>query len=102
MEITRDEIDELDHLLDSVLLPEGVSLAYNGDPLDCRRPIKVFETALPTQIADEEGVMRPTSRKTAVRIDEPHDGELPDITNSAFRLSKPIFAGTSVLGKPSR
>ena len=86
MEITRDEIDELDHLLHSVLLPEGVSLAYNGDPLDCRRPIKVFETALPTQIADEEGVMRPTSRKTAVRIYEPHDGEVPHI----YELGIPV------------
>src|SRR5208283_4613860 len=41
MEITRGEIDELDHLLHSVLLPEGVSVVYNGDPLDCPRSIKV-------------------------------------------------------------
>lgn len=77
MEITRAELGELDHLLHSLLLPEGVSMVYNGERLECRQPIKEFKAVLPTQVADEEGVMRPTSRTTTVRIYEPRDGEQP-------------------------
>ena len=86
MEITRDEIGELDHLLHSLLLPEGVSVVFNGDCLDCRKPIQVFDAVLPTQVADEEGVMRPTTRKTTVRIYEPRDGEQPHI----YELGIPV------------
>jgi hypothetical protein len=39
--------------------------------------LQVFEATLPTQVADEEGIMRPTARKTVVRLYEPRDGERP-------------------------
>jgi hypothetical protein len=86
MEITRAEIGELDRLLHSLLLPEGVSMTYNGERLQCRQPINVFETALPTLVADNEGVMRPTSRTAMVRIYEPRDGEQPHI----YELGIPV------------
>ncbi len=77
MEITREEVRELEALLHSLLLPEGVSVTYNGRQLQCRKPLQVFEATLPTQVADEEGIMRPTARKTEVRLYEPRDGERP-------------------------
>ena len=86
MEITRGEIDELDRLLHSVMLPEGVSVVYNGEHLECRTPIKVFEAVLPTQIADKEGIMWPTSRTTTMRIYESRDGERPHI----YELGIPV------------
>ncbi|MHB9081977.1 MAG: hypothetical protein ACYC3X_31315 [Pirellulaceae bacterium] len=86
MEITRAEIRELEHLLHTLLLPEGVSMTYNGERLECRKPIREFKAVLPTQIADEEGVMRPTARTTTVRIYEPHDGEQPHL----YELGIPV------------
>jgi hypothetical protein len=86
MEITREEIKELDALLHSLLLPEGVSMVYNGLKLRCRKPVKVFEAMLPTQVADDEGVMRPTARKTVVRVYEPRDGERPHV----YELGIPV------------
>jgi hypothetical protein len=86
MEITREEIGDLDVLLHSLLLSEGVSVTYNGRQLRCRRPVQVFEATLPTQVADEEGVMRPTARKTVVRLYDPRDGERPHL----YELGIPV------------
>ena len=102
MEITREEIRELDALLHSLLLPEGVSMVYNGRELRCRKPVKVFEATLPTQVADDEGVMRPTARRTVVRLYEPRDGERPTSTRWGSRSSRPTSAGTSASGRRSR
>ena len=60
---------------DEGLLEGGVT--YNGRQLQCRKPLQVFEATLPTQVADEEGIMRPTARTTVVRLYEPRDGERP-------------------------
>ena len=86
LEITREEIAELEKLLRSLLLPEGVSVIFNGMRLPCRKPIKEFAATLMTQIADEEGVMRPTTRKTAVRVYEPGDEEQPHL----YELGIPV------------
>ncbi len=86
LEITREEIAELGQLLRSLLPPEGVSLVFNGMQLPCRKSIREFEATLPTQIADEEGVMRPTTRKTTVRLYEPGDGERPHL----YELGIPV------------
>ncbi len=86
LEITREEIAELDRLLRSLLLPEGVSVVFNGMQLPSRKPIREFEATLPTQIADEEGVMRPTTRRTTVRVYEAGDGEQPHL----YELGIPV------------
>jgi hypothetical protein len=86
MEITRAEVAELEYLLHTLLLPEGVSMDYNGERLECRKPIKEFKAVLPTQIADDEGVMRPTAHTTTVRIYEPREGEQPHL----YELGIPV------------
>jgi len=37
--------------------------------------VAFFNEVLPTVVADEEGVLRKTSRKTLVRVYEPAEGE---------------------------
>ena len=51
-----------------------------------RVPIVQFEVTLPTLIADKEGVMKPTSRKTAVRLYEPAEGE----TATIYEMGIPV------------
>jgi hypothetical protein len=77
--MSRDEYAELGQLMKSILLPEGVVLTYNDTAVTTRKPVRSFEVSLATYIADDEGVMRPTSRKTAVSIYEPLDGESASI-----------------------
>jgi hypothetical protein len=73
--ITKTQCLQLAQLMYSLLLPDGVDVFFNGDKLECRKPLKTFETTLPTMVADEEGVMRPTARKTMVRVYAANEGE---------------------------
>lgn len=47
----------------------------NGVSLFVRKPEHSFETTLPTEVSDEEGILRRTRRKTAVRVYKLADGE---------------------------
>ena len=60
-----------------IITPEGVTIVVNGEPLPTRAPIKSFEATLPTEIADAEGVLRRSTRKTTVHVYEPLTGEPP-------------------------
>jgi hypothetical protein len=57
----------------SVIPPDGIVITVNGTPLDARKPDAVFEWTLPTVQGPE---LRPTQRKTEVRIYRPRSGEV--------------------------
>lgn len=44
--------------------------------LEVRNPVAEFDASLPTVIADDEGMLRNTTRKTKVTVYEPADGEV--------------------------
>lgn len=77
--MTRAELAEVDVAVTRLLPPEGVTTTYNGRVLPPRPPIHTFEATLPTEIADEEGVLRRTTRKTVITIHEPLPGEVPSL-----------------------
>ena len=64
-----------------VILPEGVAMVVNNASVPRRLALKTIDVTLPTEFADNEGMMRPTRRKTPVSIytcqgDEPQLYEL--------------------------
>ena len=75
--ITRAELAEIKAGLRRIIPPPGVTIVINGEPLPARVPLKSFEAALPTEIADEEGVLRRSTRKTTVHVYAPLSGEPP-------------------------
>ena len=75
--MTREEYAQVCDYLRSLLLPDGIAVTFNGDRLLPRKPIHTFQASLETQIADEKGIMRPTTRKTLVSLYEPLPGEVP-------------------------
>jgi len=75
--ITRAELAEIKDGLKRIIAPPGVAIVVNGEALPPRVPIKSFEATLPTEIADAEGVLRRSSRKTTVHVYEPLPGEPP-------------------------
>jgi hypothetical protein len=77
--LTREEYPQVADYLRSLLLPEGVTVTFNGDRLLPRTPIRTFEASLDTLVADEQGVMRPRVRKAQVGIFEPLPGETPGL-----------------------
>jgi len=75
--ITRAELTEIKDGLRRLIAPSGVTITVNGEPLPARTPIKTVEATLATEVADEEGVLRRSSRKTTVSIYAPLPGQVP-------------------------
>lgn len=74
--IVRLSNDEFENtcLAVKLLLPPKPTV-FNGSELPMRQPVKTFMADLPTEIADGEGHLRPTKRKTEVRLYEVLPGE---------------------------
>ncbi len=69
-------IEEWQELCDAVrLLIPSVPLCFNDQVIPARQPIHEFEAVLETVLANEDGVLRRSQRKTAVRLYEPLEGE---------------------------
>jgi hypothetical protein len=66
--MTRAEFEETLAVLRTVLVPAGVKVTLNGEPLLVRRPLHTFEATLPTEVADDEGYLRSTRRQTTVSL----------------------------------
>jgi len=73
--LSKSDIEEVDALMKRVIPPPGVVTRYNGTILSPRHPIHEFEATLDTELADEEGRVRRTARKTIVSVYEPLSGE---------------------------
>lgn len=65
--------------LNMLLAPEGIATVVNGKILLPRTPVQTFEVSLPTEIANDEGILTRTRRKTTVRLFEPTGDEKPHI-----------------------
>src|SRR5262245_33985145 len=79
IKLTREEYPQVCDYLRSLLLPDNVTVTFNGDRLLPRKPLRTFETSLETLVADDQGVMRPRQRKTQVAIFEALPGEVPGV-----------------------
>jgi hypothetical protein len=75
--ITRAELAEIKAGLKRIIVPKGVTILINGEPLPTRTPLKSVEATLSTELADGEGTLRRSTRKTTVDIYEPLPGETP-------------------------
>jgi hypothetical protein len=79
IKMTRDEYPEACDYLRSLLLPDNVTVTFNGDRLLPRKPLRSFEARLETLVADEDGIMRSRVRRTQVSIFEALPGEVPTL-----------------------
>jgi len=86
MKLTRDEYPQVCDYLRSLLLPDSVVVSFNGERLLPRQPLRTFEASLETPVADDQGVMRPRVRKSAVSIHEALPGETPGL----YELGLPV------------
>ena len=84
--MTRDEYTDVLAKLDTLLIPSGVKLTINGQPMASRNSIAGFECTLPTEKSNDEGYLRPTARKTLVTLHEVKPGE----TATLYELGIPV------------
>lgn len=68
VKMTRAELGVILAAARELIPPSGVSTWVNGEMLKSRTPAKTFDVVLPTEMADEEGRLHRTARKTAVRV----------------------------------
>jgi hypothetical protein len=73
MRLTNSEWEELCGAV-RLLIPT-VPLFFNGELVSARQPVQEFDTVLDTVVANEDGELRRTQRKTKVRLYEPLAGE---------------------------
>lgn len=89
--MNRDELKGVLAVIHTLIPPADVHTYVNsGDgnihALEPREPVRTFTATLPTEIADDEGYLRPTERRTEIRIYEPRAGETP----SLYELGIPV------------
>jgi len=76
---TADEYGKACERVTHILVPEQITLSFNGQTLPSRSPIHTAEAVLPTVYADERGNLRPTERKTRIDIYSIWEGEVASI-----------------------
>lgn len=79
LRLTRAEYEECCEKIRSLIPPKGVYTYFDGEALGHREPLATFEANLPTEIADEDGNLRPTRRNTTVTVYEPEVDEIPSV-----------------------
>ena len=84
--MTKGEIEEMVAATRRLIVPPGIVTTINSVQLPARQPVAVFEETLPTVIADEEGVLRKTTRRTQVYVYEPLSGE----TATLYEMGIPV------------
>lgn len=84
--ITRAELAEIKLGMRKLIPPPGVTILVNGDKLPTRKPIKTVEATLATEIADEEGNLKRSARKTTIDIYE----ALPGETAMLYEMGIPV------------
>jgi hypothetical protein len=71
IEFDENAIEKVSLEVRKLLPPTGIATVFNGEEIAPRNPRHQVECILDTDIADSQGVMRRTSRKTVVHCHEP-------------------------------
>jgi hypothetical protein len=77
LEITDEEWLEVGRQVQLLLPP--ITTTYNGVEVPIRKPLRTFQETLPTEIANDRGVLTPRKRRAEVRVYQPQAGEAPMI-----------------------
>jgi hypothetical protein len=79
LRMTKDDVERTERALRTVLVPPDVVVTLNGGRLPSRIMQASFEARLATEIADDDGYLRPTERLTRVNLYPVEGGETPTL-----------------------
>ena len=79
LRMNAEEYEQCVAFVRTLIPPQGVDTVFNGATLLGRKPKAVFDLTLETHIADAEGLLKRTMRKTTVRVYEPLADEVPSL-----------------------
>lgn len=80
IKMTREDVEKIVIAVHSLIVPPNVVLMFGIEDegstrISSREMMRDFEATLPTEIADDEGYLRPTERKTRIEVYKPREGE---------------------------
>lgn len=84
--MTTSEIHDAMRSVSTFLSPRGIVTTFNEALIEHREPKAEVEAILATEVADEEGTLRPTKRKTVIEIHEVREGE----TAMIYEMGLPV------------
>lgn len=84
--MTAEEFDRTVAFVHTLIVPQGVTATLNGLALPERKPLKTFTGKLRTEVSDDEGILRPTVRKTTLSIYPVREGEVAHL----YELGIPV------------
>ena len=84
--LSGDDLTDCCNAMRRLLPPTGIETTFNGVLLQVRTPFAEFDASLRTEIADENGNLRPSIRKTCVRLFRPDEGE----TATLYEMGIPV------------
>jgi hypothetical protein len=83
---TKDDIARVAEKVKTLLVPDGIHLMFNGETIQSRRAYDTLMTTLPTEIADTEGNLVKSRRKTLVGVYGVEPGE----TATLYEMGIPV------------
>lgn len=86
LRMTKDDVAEVEKVIHTLLPPHGVETTFNMNEIGHREPVAVFQATLRTEVANDEGQLKATTRKTNVEVYEPLAGETPTV----YELGIPV------------
>lgn len=88
LKMTNEELEQCANAVRTLIAPAGIKTYFNGALLEAHKPAAVVEATLATEVANAEGQLKATQRKTTVEIYEP----LPGQTAMLFEMGIPVVA----------
>lgn len=88
LRMSHEEADRTRAAVRSVIVPPAIRLMLDGERVRSVEPIETIAATLPTEIADDEGYLRGTERKTSIRVFEVQPGGVPTL----YELGIPVVA----------
>ena len=77
--MSKAEIAQVAQAVQRLIVPSAIKTTFNGDEIEARKVAHKIEALMPTEIADSEGFLRKTNRKTIINCYEVRDGEIATI-----------------------
>jgi hypothetical protein len=79
LNMTEEDYTDILSRIFSIIPPENVATFVNGHKVSVRKPLHSFKVVLPTEVADDSGILRSRKRETTVNLYKVQDWEKPTL-----------------------
>jgi histidine kinase/DNA gyrase B/HSP90-like ATPase len=79
LNMTEEDYDDILSRIFSIIPPVNIATFVNGKHVPMRKPVHTFKVTLPSEIADDAGILRSRKREATVNLYAVQDGEKPTL-----------------------